>query len=68
MKRLVALLLAIMMALCLLPASAEGMGSTPAADREPDISVDFSAQEELLYYTGGVVSRLLPRDDSSSLI
>lgn len=68
MKRFVALLLAIMMALCLLPASAEGMGNTPAADREPDISVDFSAQEELLYYTGGVVSRLLPRDDSSSLI
>ena len=68
MKRLVALLLAITMALCLLPASAEGMGNTPAADREPDISVDFSAQEELLYYTGGVVNRLLPRDDSSTLI
>lgn len=52
MKRILALLLAAILCVCLLPAAAEDSGS--------------SAETGKLYYTGGVVLRTIPRDAENS--
>lgn len=66
MKRLWAMLLAGLILLC--SATAEGLTDAPDDDMAPDTTEEISSGEDVIYYTGGVVYRLLPRDDDSNLI
>lgn len=68
MKRFAAFLLAMMMAFALLSATAEELGGAPYDEHQKDVTVNEDVPEGMLRYTGGVVRRLLPRDDSSDLI
>lgn len=65
MKRIFALIIAILMGLCTLSAYAEGLGETPSENVDTGVS-EGNESPAALYYTGGVVLRTIPRDAESS--